>query len=88
MLSKDLKDLGEHLEARREEGGGINMNSRDVALLLSAVYTAAEDTEGLERSKVGAPARGAVVPLAPNSRRRAALKRLVTIAPVNGGDAA
>lgn len=88
MLSQDLNRMGEMLEARREGDGGLILCTREADLLLCAVYTAAEDAEGLERCQVGAAARGAVVSLELNSRRRAALKRLVTVPPVNGGDAA
>jgi hypothetical protein len=88
MLSEKLKNFAEQLEARRETDGGLILCIREADRLIDAVHMAAEQVTALENAQVGAPARGAVVPLAPKSARREALKRLVTVIPANGGDAA
>ncbi|HRQ81350.1 MAG TPA: hypothetical protein PKZ97_09550, partial [Azospirillaceae bacterium] len=59
MLSQDLTNLGNRIEeARLGADWGVEFDAAETDLLLSAIYTAAEDAEALEAAQVGGQARG------------------------------
>lgn len=102
MLSQDLTRLGQRVEeARATHDSGVDLDAAETDLILSAIYTAAEDAEALEAAQVGGQARGdsgkRIAFRTPDRREavkrladaaRAALTARAAPAPANGGDAA